>query len=90
LYHELGKVAFKEHKRLLVIVGMEECALDVDGGNVASLVGINGGSDHDAVGCNGWGGSVFLLVSRLGAFFAAICDCLCADSSNAFLDNIHE
>jgi hypothetical protein len=69
---------------------MEECARDVDGGNVASLVGIDGGSDHDAVGYNSWGGSDFLLVSRLGAFFAAICYCSRADSSGAFLDYIHE
>ena len=59
--HELGEAVFKEHKCVLVIVGMEECARDVNGGNVASLVGINGGSDHDAVGCNGWGGSSSFL-----------------------------
>ncbi len=90
LDHELGEATFKEHKCLLVIEGMEECARDVDGGNVPLLVGIDGGSDHDAVGCNSWGGSIFLLVSRLGAFIAAICYCLRADSSVAFLNYIHE
>ncbi len=89
LDHELGEAAFKEHKRLLVIVGMEECARDVDGGNIALLVGIYGGSDHDAFGCNSWGGSI-LLVSRLGVFFAAVCNYSCAHSSITFLDNIHE
>ncbi len=90
LDHEFGKAAIEEHKGLLVVVGMKEGARDVDGGDVALLMSINGGSDHDAVGCNGWGSSVFLLVSRLDAFFAAVCDCLRADSSVIFLDNIHE
>ncbi len=89
LNHEFSEVAVEEHKGLLVIVGIEEGSRDVNGGNVALLMTINGGSDHDAVGCNGWGSSVFLLVSKLGAFFAAVCNCLRADSSVTFLDNIH-
>ena len=54
LDHEFRKASSEEHDCLLVIVGVEESAWDVDGGNVLQFVGVDGSGDHDAVGCYPW------------------------------------
>ena len=56
LDHEFCKASSEdeEHDCLLVAVGVEESAWDVDGGVVAPFVGVDGGSEHDAVSCYSW------------------------------------
>jgi hypothetical protein len=73
-----------------VIVCMEKCSRDVNGGYVAAFVSINGGSDHNAVGSNSGGGAVFLFVTGLSVFLAAISARTGIDASIPFLDYVYE
>ncbi len=57
-----------------IVVCIEECTRDINCGNVASLMGIDGGSDHNAVSGNCGGGTVFPLVSGLTSFLASTYD----------------
>ncbi len=90
LNHEFGKAAFEEHEGFFVIVCIEERTRDVNGGNVALLVSVDGGSDHNAVGGNSWGSTIFFLVTELTSFLAAIGTGMCLHPSILFLNNIHE
>jgi hypothetical protein len=51
---------------------------------------VDGGSDHNAVGGNSWGSTIFLLVSELTSFLAAIGTGTCPHPSISFLNDIHE
>ncbi len=90
LNHEFSKAAFEEHEGFFVVVCIEERTRDINGGNVALLMSVNGGSDHDAVGGNSWGSTIFLLLSKLTSFLAAIGTGLCPHPSISFLNDIHE
>ena len=83
-------MAFKKHDRFFVVVMVEVCSWDIDGGYVALFLCVNGGCNNDAIRRNGWGSTVFFPVSRLGAFLAAVCNCLRLDSVVSFFDNVHE
>ena len=54
LDHDLREASSEEHDCFFVVVGVEESAWDVNGGDGALFVGIDGGGDHDAVSCYSW------------------------------------
>ena len=85
LDHEFSEAASEEHEGFFILVRIEECTRDVNCGNVASLVGIDGSSDHNAVSGNYGGGTVFLLL-----LLAVVGTGTCLHSSIAFFGNIHE
>ncbi len=88
--HEFSEKTTEEHEGVFVIVCMEEGSGDVNGGYIMAFVSINGGSDHNAVGSNGGGGTIFLFVTGFLAILAAVSAHAGVDASALFLDNVHE
>ena len=85
----MSKAASEEHEGFFIIVCVEERTLDVNCGDAALFVGIDGGGDHNAIGGNCGRGAVFLLVSGLTLFLAAVGTGACSHPSITFLEDIH-